>query len=121
MDIPLFAVGRFGNVLLSSDECPSNEPFVINDVGGFIIRSLSDIVRESNGDCWEFIVGSREVGGDNSRGMFEVDNVDPGPEYNDDGIVLPLANVTVDDVFDDDPLIWEILLRICWFNRPKKK
>jgi hypothetical protein len=35
--------------------------------------------------------------------------------------VLPLANVTVDDVFDDDPLIWEILLRICWFNRPKKK
>jgi len=51
------------------------------------------------------MVGSREVGGDKSRGMFEVDNVDPGPEYNDDGIVLPLANVTVDDVFDDDPLI----------------
>jgi len=29
--------------------------------------------------------------------MFEVGKVDPGPEYNDDGIVVPLANVTVDD------------------------
>lgn len=52
--------------------------------------------------------------------MFEVDIVEPGPEYNDDGIVVPFANVTVDDVFDDDDdaLICEILLRICWFNIP---
>jgi hypothetical protein len=32
--------------------------------------------------------------------------------------VVPLANVTVDD--DGSVLIWEILLRICWFNRPWK-
>ena len=38
--------------------------------------------------------------------MFEVDGkIDPGPEYNDDGIVVPLANVTVGDVDDDDALI----------------
>jgi hypothetical protein len=38
--------------------------------------------------------------------MFEVNGkVDPGPEYNDDGIVVPLANVTVDDVDADDALI----------------
>ncbi len=121
VEIPLFVVEKFENVLLSSDECPSNEPLVINDVGGFIKRSLlSDIVRESNGDCWELIIGSREVGGDNSRGMFEVGKVDPGPEYKDDGIVVPLANVNVDDVVDDGALIWEILLRICWFNWPEK-
>ncbi len=108
-----------GNVLLSSDECPSNEPLVINDVGGFIERSVSDIVRENNGDCWEFSGGSSEVVGDNSRGMFEFGRADPGPEYNDDEIVVPFANVTVEDVLDDGPLIWEILLRICWFNRPR--
>jgi hypothetical protein len=35
--------------------------------------------------------------------------------------VVPLANVTVDDVVDDGSVfIWEILLRICWFNRPWK-
>lgn len=121
VDIPVFIVDRFGNVLLlSSDECPSNEPFVNNDVGGFVERSFSDIVRDNKGDCWELIVGSSEVGGDNSRGMFDVDIVDPGPVYNDDGIVVPLANVNVDDVFDDDPLICEILLRICWFNIPER-
>ncbi len=49
--------------------------------------------------------GSREVGGDNSRGMFEFGKTDPGPEYNEDGMVVPLANVTVDDVLDDGALI----------------
>lgn len=44
--------------------------------------------------------------------MFELGNTDPGPEYKDDEIVVPLANVTVVDVFDD-PVNWEILLRIC--------
>ena len=48
--------------------------------------------------------------------MFEVDDkVDPGPEYNDDGSVVPLANVTVVDV---GAFICEILSRICWFNEP---
>jgi len=51
VDIPEFRVGRFGKVLLSSNECPSEEPLVINDVGGFGERSLSDMIRESNGDC----------------------------------------------------------------------
>jgi hypothetical protein len=37
--------------------------------------------------------------------MFEVGKVDPGPEYKDDGIVVPLANVNVDDVVDDGALI----------------
>lgn len=33
--------------------------------------------------------------------MFEFDNDGPVPEYNDDGIILPFANVTVDDVDDE--------------------
>jgi hypothetical protein len=37
--------------------------------------------------------------------MFEFGRTDPGPEYNDDGIVVPFANVTVEDELDDDPLI----------------
>jgi hypothetical protein len=32
--------------------------------------------------------------------MFEVGKADPGPEYNDAGRVVPLANITVED--DDD-------------------
>ncbi len=113
-----------GNVLLllSIDKCPSNEPLVNDDVVGFIERSVSDIVRESKVDCWEFNGGSREVVGDNSRGMFEVvGKIEPGPEYNDDGIVVPFANIIDDDVLDDEPLNWEILLRICWFNKPRRR
>lgn len=116
--IPVLIVERFGKELLSSNECPSDEPLVINDVGGFVERSLSDIVRESNGDCWDLIAESREFDDNNSRGMFEFGKVDPGPEYNDDGIIVPFASVTVDDAEDDDGFIWEILFRICWFNRP---
>jgi hypothetical protein len=37
--------------------------------------------------------------------MFEFGRADPGPEYNDDEIVVPFANVTVEDVLDDGPLI----------------
>ena len=44
--------------------------------------------------------------------MFEDGRTDPGPEYSDDGIVAPLANVIVDDDVTG-ALICEILLRIC--------
>lgn len=110
-------VERLGKLLLSINECPSDEPLVINEGGGFVERSFSDIVRDNNDDCWEFIDDSRLFVGNSSGGMFEFDNDGPVPEYNDDGIILPFANVTVDDV--DDEFIWEILLRICWFNSPK--
>ncbi len=43
--------------------------------------------------------------------MFEID---PEPEYNDDGIVV----VVDDDDDDDGVLVWDILLRICWGNIP---
>ena len=46
-------VGRFGKLLFSSNECPSDEPLVISDVGGLTERSLSDIVRESSEVCVE--------------------------------------------------------------------
>jgi hypothetical protein len=94
----VLVVGRFEKALLSSDECPSDKPLV---TGGFIERSFSDIVRASNGDCCEFIDGSRELVDDKSRGMFEFVKGNPEPEYDDDGIVVPLANVTVDAVVVD--------------------
>ena len=65
-------------------------------------RILYGIVEEIVESLWR---GSREVVGESSRGMFEVDKDDPGPEYNEDGIVVPFANVIVGEVFDDDALI----------------
>lgn len=53
VEMPVVVVvdmGRLGKVLLSSDEWPSSEPLVINEVEEFIGRSVSEIVRESNGD-----------------------------------------------------------------------
>ena len=93
--------------VLSINECPSEEPLLI-----IAERSFSDIVRLINDDCWDIIAGSTEVDGDDSRGMFEFDKPDPGPEYNDDGIVVI--------VVDDGVLSWDILLRICCGNVPLK-
>ena len=36
VDIPALIDDRFGNVLLSSNECPSDEPLVINNVDEFV-------------------------------------------------------------------------------------
>lgn len=41
----LFVDGKLGKlVFVSKDECPSNEPLVSSGVGGFNVRSVSDIV-----------------------------------------------------------------------------